>query len=642
MNIQSVQAFDAAVGQLSAIKGDVTADQLEELTSLFSTKIWNTSDSEGTKANLEAQIQKLQALLDEIQAEIDDLYQEQKSHNEQMNRLLDDINNESYQASKQMDQNAKQQQELVESATDDVYRRYMKGEITKDEIPVEIAKSLGKANPNAGAKLQASLQAMDVYGQKIYSLSDKISGILDNVNELTAKMKTTETSIGLMKQLLAQVPEHKERMDIQSTIANPVYTPTQEALGDKLIDSYKVVNDGAWADGNAGTALLAAALKGSTTVTPDRKAQLDAMAPEAKAAAVEEADTSKYTALELMYLSGMDQYQAGKAIETIFNGAGVGYNEQTGAIISPQGHDGVAAIFANLRNQYVTLWGGKVEAGSESANGQKGTADPFSWRNGDTTYILVKDRDGDLQFDGQNELVGAQAGLAELTEADADQNGHLTAEEMIAAGFSVMDNNQAFTGGGTYGWNGIQETGVKELDLTTLREITGIKATDLNGNSRTADFKVILEDQNNDGVDETTLGKQTLFKEEYFDKFYGHTVGEAIAFGLDEEEVAEALADAAKPRNYTEEEEKLNNILTEVTEDTVETNSETLKEKAEDVDNIGKAERTGNATIVVGNNAVENEEENTETDTVETNAVLTTPTEEDVYFEEEEENKKII
>ena len=211
MNIQSVQAFDAAVGQLGAIKGDVTQNQLEELTNLFSTKIWNTSDTEGTKANLEAQIQKLQALLDEIQAEIDDLYAEQKQHNEQMNRLLDDINNESYQASKQMDQNAKQQQELVENATDDVYRRYMKGEISKDEIPTEIAKALGKMNPSAATKLQASLDQMDVYGQKIYSLSDKIAGILDNVNELTAKMKTTETSIGLMQQLLAQVPEHKER-----------------------------------------------------------------------------------------------------------------------------------------------------------------------------------------------------------------------------------------------------------------------------------------------------------------------------------------------------------------------------------------------------------------------------------------------
>ena len=139
MNIQSVQAFDAAVSKLDAIKGDVTSEQLSGLTELFSTKIWNTSDAEGTKANLERQVKELEALLDEIQAEIDNLYLEQKNGNEQMNRLLNDINEESYQASKQMDQNAKQQQDVVNSATDEAYRLYMKGDISKDEIPMKIS-----------------------------------------------------------------------------------------------------------------------------------------------------------------------------------------------------------------------------------------------------------------------------------------------------------------------------------------------------------------------------------------------------------------------------------------------------------------------------------------------------------------------
>ena len=639
MSIQSVQAFDKAVGQLSAIKGDVTNDQLQELTNLFSTKIWNTSDAEGTKASLQVQIQKLEALLDDIQKEIDELYNQQKNHNQEMNRLLDDINNESYQASKQMDQKAKQQQELVENATDNVYRRYMKGEITKDEIPAEIAKALGKANPNAGAQLETHLANMDVYGEKIYSLSDKITSILDNVNELTAKMKTTQASIGMMKQLVAQVPEHKERADIQSTMAAPVYTPTQEALGDKLIDAFKEVNDGRWADGNAGTTKLKEALAGSTKVDEARKAELDAMNPEEKAAAVEECDLSKYSALELMYMSGMDVFQAGKAIETIFNGAGVGYNEQNGSIRVPTGHEGVDNIFRNLESQYKTLWGGNVERSSETAKGEKAGADPFTFRNGDTTFTLVKDKDGDFQFDGHNELVGADAGLDELYAADADNDGHLTADEMVKAGFSVMSNNQAFTGGGTYGWNGIKESGIKEIDLNSLREITGIKAVDLNGNERVSDFNVILEDQDGDGVDETTLGKQTLFQEEYFDKFYGHTVGEAIAFGLGQAEVENALKEAAQPKDYTEAEQALNDILVEATEATIDANTEELKNQAENVDEIGRAERTGNATIAVGDNKTEKEkEEKTATNTTDTtansDATVDNNTEDD-YIEEE-------
>ena len=60
---------------------------------------------------------------------------------------------------------------------------------------------------------------------------------------------------------------------------------------------------------------------------------------------------------------------------------------------------------------------------------------------------------------------------------------------------------------------------------------------------------------------------------------------------------------------------------------------EALKNKAENVDNIGKAEKTGNATVIVGDNEVENEEETT---TTETDAALTTEPVEDEYFEEEE------
>ena len=629
MNIQSVQAFDAAVSKLDAIKGDVTQEQLSDLQSLFSTKIWNTSDVEGTKANLERQVKELETLLEEIQSEIDKLYAEQKNGNEQMNRLLNDINEESYQASKQMDQNAKKQQDLVNSATDEAYKAYMKGEISKDEIPMKISEILSKSNPAAASSLNAVLESMDATGQKIYSLSDKIAGVLDQVNELTAKYKTTEASMGLMKQLIAQVPEHKERADIQSTMQKPVFTPTQEALGDKLIDAYKEVNDDNWADGNAGTAKMAEALKGSTTVTPERKAELDAMTPEAKAAAVEECDTSKYSALELMYMSGMDAFQAGSAIGHIFNGAGIGYNEETGAIIVPHGHDATKNIYRNLESQYTTLWGGKIERGSEDAEGTQGGADPFSWRQGDTTFTLAIDRDKDNVFDGANEFVGAEQGWAEMTAADADGDNILTAEEMAAAGFSVMENDQALTGGGTYGWNGVKESGVKSIDLNSFKEITGIKSTNLNGNTRAGEFNVTLEDQDGDGVDDTTLGKQTINTKEYNEMFYSHTYGEAFSFGLDKEEVAKVLAEAAKPQNYTELEEFKNETLKEKTENTLKANEESLKAQEEEVNSI-----TDNPSSNISN-VEKKEDEETATNTTDNTSSTTTTNENDDYIEDE-------
>ena len=626
MNIQSVQAFDAAVGKLNSIKGDVTSDQLNELTSLFSTQIWNTSDAEGTKANLERQIKELEALLDEIQAEIDELYAQQKTGNDQMERLVNDLNEESTQASKEADKNIKQQQEAVSSATDEAYRLYMTGKIEKEEIPMKIAELVSKSNPSGGSSMMAHLEAMDATGQKITSISDKIAGILDNVNELTAKFKTTEASLGLMKQLLAQVPEHKERADIESTMQKPVFTPTQEALGDKLIDAFKAERTAGVGDASQATQLLNQAL--GNPVTAERKAQLDAMSPEDKAAAVEEADTTKFTALELMYLSGMDVYQAGSAIGNIFSGTHVGYNEQNGKITVPIGHDGVAGIFRQLEADYATLWGGEFERGHEDENGNKGGADPFSWRQGDTTFTLAIDRDGDNQFDGANEFVGAEQGWAEMTAADADNDGTLTAEEMAKAGFSVMENDQALTGGGTYGWNGVAESGVKSIDLNSFKEISGIKSTNLNGNTRAAEFNVTLADQDGDGVDDVTLGKQTLNTEEYNDMFYSHTYGEAFSFGLDPEEVAAVLAEAAKPQNYTELEEMKNENLVNSAENIIESDKANLENKADELASIKP-----NAT---GSELVKDEDEETATNTTDNTSTTAPDTGEDDYVEFEE------
>ena len=474
--------------------------------------------------------------------------------------------------------------------------------------------------------------------------------VLDSINKLTAKYKTTEASMQLLAQLKQQIPEHNTRADITSTMANPIYTPTQEGLGDKLIDDFKVINDNKWADGNDGTALMNKALQGSTDVTEARKAELDAMSPAEKAAAVKEYDTSKYTALELMYLSGMDVYQAGSAIGHIFNGAGIGYNEQTGAIIVPNGHAATAAIYRKLESQYQTLWGGQVERGSEDANEKPGGADPFSWSVGDTTYTLAIDRDGDNEFDGQSEFVGADGrGVDELKAADVDGDGQLTAEEMHNAGFSVMENDQSLTGGGRYGWNGVKESGVKSIDLNSFTQITDeIKKINLNGNTREAEFTVNLFDQDGDGNDDKTLGKQTLISENYADIFYKHTYGEAFSFGLEEEDVRAALLAAAKPEDYTELENQQNKLFVANTENTLESNKESLTEQAEQVDAIDDSAKAGNAYVVV-EDSQKDKEEKQKTEAGEDGTTVTTgttgtiePAEDDYQEENEEPKKKLV
>ena len=630
MNIQSVQAFDAAVGKLGAIKGDVTADQLQDLQSLFSTQIWNTSDTQGTKANLERQIKELEKLLEEIETEIEELYEKQKAESNQMQRLVNDLTEESLQASNKAEEAVEQREKAVDTATAEAYNLYMQGKIEKEEIPHKIAELMAKSCPSGSAAMQAHLDNMDVTGQKIASISDKIAGVLDSVNELTAKFKTTEASLGLMKDLLAQVPEHKERADIESTMQKPIFTPTQEALGDKLIDAFKVEQKGGVGDASEATKLMEQAL--GNPVTEERKQELDAMSAADKAAAVENCDLENFTALELMYLSGMDKYQAGSAIGNIFNGAYVGYNEETGNIVRPIGHDGVKGIMEQLSADYKTLWGGETELGSEDDNGTLGGKDPFSWRVGDTTFTLTVDRDKDGVFDGANEFVGAENGWQELVAADKDNDGNLTAAEMEEAGFSVMENDQSLTGGGTYGWNGVDESGVKSIDLKSLKEISGVKATNLNGNTRTAEFNVVLEDTNGDGVDDVTLGKQTLNTEEYNNMFYSHTYGEAYSFGLDPNEVAETLAAAAAPQNYTELEEAQNEAQVAKSENLIEDTERTVAAKQNEAASI-HATRTG---VELPENEEEEETATNTTDTTSSTTTTTTTSTDDDYIEAEE------
>ncbi len=586
MNIQSVSVFNSAIEQLNAISGDITSTQLSSLTELFSTQLWNTSDSESTLVTLDKQIMELEALLDEVEAEINKLYYEQKSSNQTLNSLVNQLNDESYQASKQADKNIQQQQDAVETATDDAYIAYLQGKIEKDEIPNYIASLIGRSNSSGGAALSAHLSAMDSTGQKITDLSNKIASILDSINKSQSKYNTTEASHGLLKQLKTMVPEHKSRNDIQQNIAQPYYSPSQEAMGDKLIDAYRVENKGSksWANGDESTDLMAQGLQGSGVVDEARKMELDAMSAEEKASAVEEADTGKYSVPELLYISGMDKYQAAAALDKIFGGAGIGYDTTTGGLRVPRGHTATRSIYNELKNQYTTLWGdGVIQDESETDEGVAATRDPIGWRNGDTNYMFALDRDGDNLFDGYEEFVGANGdGWSELVSFDANGDGMLTADEMAAGGVRVVEVNQSLTNGGTYGFNGVKEAGVDYIDLNSYAVTDAIKSTNLNGNTRVGEFTMSVNGQ-------SILGKQTENQEAYNEAFYGHIYNEAYSFGLDSEQVSATLSAAASGKDFTAAERAETENAVQNAQNIIDTDASNLETKYDTADAILKS-----------------------------------------------------
>lgn len=624
MNIQSVSAFNSAVEQLSAISGNVTSSQLSSLTELFSTQLWNTSDSESTLVTLDKQIMELEALLDQVQAEIDNLYYEQKSSNSTLNSLVNQLNDESYQASKQADKNIQQQQDTVETAIDDAYMAYVRGEIEKDEIPNYISSLIGKSNSSGSAALSSHLSAMDSTGQKITDLNDQIASILDSINKSQSKYKTTEASHSLLKQLKTMVPEHKSRNDIQQNIAQPYYSPSQEAMGDKLIDAYRVENKGnkSWANGDESTELMAQGLQGSGVVNEARKMELDAMSAEEKAAAVEEADTSKYSVPELLYISGMDKYQAAAALDKIFGGAGVGYDTTTGGLRVPRGHTATRSIYDELKNQYTTLWGdGVIQDESETDEGVAATRDPIGWRNGDTNYMFALDRDGDNLFDGYEEFVGANGdGWAELASFDTNGDGTLTADEMAAGGVRVVEVNQSLTNGGTYGFNGVKEAGVDYVNLNSYVATDAIKSTNLNGNTRVGEFTMSVNGQN-------VLGKHTENQEAYNEVFYGHIYNEAYSFGLDSSQVSATLSAAASSRDYTASERAEAENTVQNAKNIIDSDASNLEAKYDTADAILKSADNNRGQ---GLYREEDEDKDEETATSTTDTTATTSTSENI------------
>ena len=110
--------------------------------------------------------------------------------------------------------------------------------------------------------------------------------------------------------------------------------------------------------------------------------------------------------------------------------------------------------------------------------------------------------------------------------------------------------------------------------------------------------------------------------------FYSHTYGEAFSFGLDPEEVASVLAEAAKPQNYTELEEMKNENLVNSAENIIESDKANLENKADKLESIKP-----NAN---GSELVRDEDEETATNTTD-NTSTSTPTDTaDDYLEFEE------
>lgn len=148
---------------------------------------------------------------------------------------------------------------------------------------------------------------------------------------------------------------------------------------------------------------------------------------------------------------------------------------------------------------------------AEQAENSK--CDPIGFEKDDVTYDFIVDRDGDGEFDGPNEFMGAEDGFKEVEAMDKDGNGIVEGEELNGAKMIKTDKKT-----GEQSFVTAQEAGVTSIDLSSYKE-TGYKMA--NGNEHLGSFNINAQG-------ETIEGYQTLDNVNWLKANYGNSYGKSI------------------------------------------------------------------------------------------------------------------
>lgn len=161
--------------------------------------------------------------------------------------------------------------------------------------------------------------------------------------------------------------------------------------------------------------------------------------------------------------------------------------------------------------------------------------DPIGFEKDGVTYDFIVDRDGDGEFDGPNEFMGAENGFEEVKAMDKDGNDIVEGEELNDAKMIKTDKKT-----GKQSFITAQEAGVTSIDLSTYQQ-TGYKMA--NGNEHLGSFNINAQG-------ETIKGYQTLDNVNWLNTNYGNSYGKSIDSNK-ETDISTKTADAKKVAGQT-------------------------------------------------------------------------------------------
>ena len=305
--------------------------------------------------------------------------------------------------------------------------------------------------------LNRSLKLNDTKS-KINVLTARIASIIDQGNNLEYQSKIAEGTLKLMQNLMGKMSLGTSN---SATAANerPIYTPTKQALVDRLAEGIKGIGGGADICSMSNPQMVK--MKDFLGLNNEAVDERTGVPADSKLLEMKKAG---FTTKEAMY-----------AISWIFDGSYMSYTPGRGWAI-PWGHGTDAHnTYAALITQMSTLWGanavqleddtpaaGTAEGGTTGAgttivdvnpeNPENPVVDenpgdttviqrtdPIGYSIGDVTFEFVIDRDKDGKYDGSSEFLGAQNGMDEMRALDTNNDGSINTQDKLELESQIVD-----------------------------------------------------------------------------------------------------------------------------------------------------------------------------------------------------------
>ena len=534
MSINEVSAVTNINNYVIENIGNETQQSAQKVKSLFEEKFYNGGSE--SSALIADEVERLEQYIETKQNEYDKSYNYLKLTNVELNRLNQDLENDIYEVVKKAEKDEAIQRAFIQRAIDETNEQYMKGEIEKDQMPGVLSSKIARYCEMDSSILTAS-NRLNSTKTRIATLTNKIATIIDKVNCIESESKLAQGTLVMMKNLMSKMSLGKSNSTTSAT-EKPVYTPSKQALVDSLAENIRGMKGEGTYD--------------SYSINNPQLAELKEFLGLNTKSAVNEYGVPENSMLNKMKEAGFTEKEAIYAINWIFDNVNMKY-EVGGEWKVPYGHgDAAKETYSALLDQTSKLWGAEATQEADATTTATSTTettpttetspttettpaatsevkrtDPIGYSIDDVTYEFVIDRNKDGKFNSYSEFLGADNGIQELKDLDANNDGTIDNDELTQNDniFVLMTDHKS----GSHKFMSAAKQ-IKSIDLTSMSSKSW---TNINNNNLRNNFTV-------NTVEGTAQGYQTDDDNYYLDKSYNGVVDADMTVQVDESSMNKA------------------------------------------------------------------------------------------------------